>query len=89
MSLALNTPLPESFAMTGEINLRGKVTRIGGVKEKILGGKRSGIRNFIFSKENQDDVEELKDDVKSDARFFFVEDYREIYDILFENVEVA
>ncbi len=46
--------------MTGEISLRGKVMKIGGVKEKTLAAKREGIYELIFPKENEDDVGELK-----------------------------
>lgn len=48
ISLALNKPAIIPVAMTGEINLSGKVTAIGGVKAKMLGAKNNGIVNLIF-----------------------------------------
>jgi ATP-dependent Lon protease len=83
ISLALDTPIEPGFAMTGEITLKGKVTKIGGVKEKVMGGKHSNMRNFIFSKENQEDVEVLDEEIKDDCTFYFVEEYKEIFPILF------
>jgi ATP-dependent Lon protease len=45
--------------MTGEITLSGRVSPIGGVKEKTMGAKREGIKSLIFPEENRKDVEEL------------------------------
>ena len=49
-----------SIAMTGEITLRGRVTAIGGVKEKILAAKRAGITDILLPEENRKDVEEIE-----------------------------
>ena len=51
------------IAMTGEITLNGRVLPIGGVKEKILGGVRAGIRKFVLPKENEPDLEDLPHEV--------------------------
>lgn len=48
VSLALNIPAQKPIAMTGEIDLSGEVSAIGGVKEKVLGAKREGISNIIL-----------------------------------------
>ena len=48
------------IAMTGEMTLRGRVLPVGGIKEKILAAKRSGIHTIVISKENRKDVEDIK-----------------------------
>ncbi|MCP3956640.1 MAG: endopeptidase La [bacterium] len=56
-------PARHDLAMTGEITLNGRVLPIGGVKEKILGGVRAGIRQFLLPKENEADLEDLPKEV--------------------------
>ena len=56
-------PVRHDIAMTGEITLNGRVLPIGGVKEKILGGVRAGIRKFVLPKENEPDLEDLPQEV--------------------------
>ena len=51
----------KNVAMTGEITLRGKVLPVGGIKEKILAAKRAGVNEIVISRENQKDIEEIKD----------------------------
>ena len=50
----------DKIAMTGELTLRGKVLAVGGIKEKILAAKRSGINQIILSKQNKKDILEIK-----------------------------
>ena len=54
LSLAMNTPVRNNLAMTGEVSLTGKVLPIGGVKEKIIAAKRSGVQvcSLFFPKQN-------------------------------------
>ncbi len=60
-------------AMTGEVTLRGRVLAIGGLKEKTMASKRSGIRTVIIPKENQRDLEEIDPVVREALRFVAVE----------------
>ena len=60
-------------AMTGEITLRGRVLAIGGLKEKTMAAKRSGIRTVIIPKENQRDLAEIDPTVRESLRFVPVE----------------
>ena len=62
----------KSVAMTGEITLRGKVLPVGGIKEKILAAKRAGIKDILISKENQKDIEEIKEMYLKGLNFFYV-----------------
>ncbi len=56
-------PARHDLAMTGEVTLNGRVLPIGGVKEKILGGVRAGIRRFLLPQENHADLEDLPAEV--------------------------
>lgn len=85
ISAAIRVPYRPEFAMTGEISLNGKVLKIGGLREKVLAAKREGIPNIIVPKQNSGDVEEMKSDVKEGMNFFFVENYDEVYQLIFGN----
>jgi ATP-dependent Lon protease len=65
-------------AMTGEINLRGQVLEIGGLKEKLLAAHRGGIKTVIIPKENEKDLEEVDDDVKKDISFIMASTLGEV-----------
>lgn len=67
-------------AMTGEMTLRGKVLPIGGVKEKILAAKRSGITDLILCEENRKDVEEIPANYLKGLTFHYVKDIQEVID---------
>lgn len=66
------------LAMTGEITLRGKVLPVGGIKEKILAARRSGIKEIILSKKNQRDIEEIEPHYIKGLTFFYVETVGEV-----------
>ena len=65
-SLALGKKVKANLAMTGEITLAGKVLKIGGLKEKLIAAKRSGITNVIIPKENTGDLEEMEANILRD-----------------------
>jgi ATP-dependent Lon protease len=58
--------------MTGETTLRGRVTAVGGIKEKILAAKRAGISELILSEENRKDIEEIKAEYIDGLTFHYV-----------------
>ena len=58
-------PVRADVAMTGEITLRGEVTAIGGLKEKLLAALRGGIKTVMIPEENVKDLAEIPDNVKS------------------------
>jgi ATP-dependent Lon protease len=66
------------LAMTGEITLRGAVTPVGGIKEKVLGAHRAGIERIILSKRNERDLKEIPEDIRSQIQFVFVETVQEL-----------
>jgi len=67
--------------MTGEITLRGKVTPVGGIKEKILAAKRAKIKDIIISSENKKDINEIKGDFIKGLNFIYVDNMMEVLDI--------
>ena len=64
--------------MTGELTLRGKVLPVGGIKEKILAAKRSGINNIILSQQNQKDILEINKQYIKNMNFHYVNDLSEV-----------
>ncbi|KAL2918165.1 Beige protein-like 1 [Polyrhizophydium stewartii] len=83
LSLALRKPVIPDVAMTGEITLTGKILRIGGVKEKAIAAKRSGVKTIIFPHANKSDWDELPDYIKEGLEPHFVKWYEEIFAIVF------
>jgi ATP-dependent Lon protease len=65
-------PVRSDVAMTGEITLTGRVLPIGGVKEKVLGAYRAGIREVILPDANEPYLDDLPDEVRSQMRFHLV-----------------
>ncbi len=74
---------PQDLAMTGELTLVGEVLPIGGVREKVLGAHRLGIRRVVLPAENRRDVEELKKDLVRGLRFTYVEQFQEVFEEVF------
>ena len=65
VSVLTEIPVKKSVAMTGEITLRGRVLPIGGLKEKLLAALRAGIKTVLIPKDNEKDLAEIPDNVKS------------------------
>jgi ATP-dependent Lon protease len=61
-----------NFAMTGEITLRGKVTAVGGIKEKSIGALLSGISNIIIPEQNKKDIQSIPEIVKSKVNYHYI-----------------
>ena len=68
------------IAMTGEMTLRGRVLPVGGIKEKILAAKRSGIHTIIISEENRKDVEDIKEIYIKGLTFVYVKGIQDVID---------
>lgn len=83
ISLFTNKKVNSDIAMTGEITLRGRVLPIGGLKEKIIGAHRANIKKVFIPKENERDLDEIPENIKSDIKFIVVKNYLDIYKELF------
>jgi len=77
-SLLSNRPVRSDVAMTGEITLRGLVLPVGGIKEKVLAAKRSGINKVILPKKNENNLEEIPENVKNGMEFYLVENMEQV-----------
>ncbi len=78
VSLLTGQPLRPALAMTGEITLRGKVTAIGGVREKTIAALRAGIKTVIMPEENRKDAAELPEDIRKKLDIHFVSAFEEV-----------
>ncbi|MEO8579103.1 MAG: endopeptidase La [Gemmatimonadales bacterium] len=74
-------PVRGDVAMTGEITLRGRVLPIGGLKEKVLGAHRAGIKTIIIPKGNEADIEDVPEEVRNVLSFHPVETLNEVLKI--------
>ncbi|KAJ0248486.1 Lon protease 1 [Hirschfeldia incana] len=83
LSLAMNKPVREDLAMTGEVTLTGRILPIGGVKEKTIAARRSQVKTIIFPEANRRDFEELAENVKEGLDVHFVDDYGKIFELAF------
>lgn len=77
-SIYTQRKIRERMAMTGEITLRGKVLPVGGIKEKILAAKRSGIRDIILCRKNKKDVDEVERNYLKGLKFHYVDRVDEV-----------
>ena len=78
-----NNKVKSGIAMTGEMTLRGRVLPVGGIKEKILAAKRSGIHTIVISEENRKDVEDINPVYVKGLTFVYVRNIDEVIDYIF------
>jgi ATP-dependent Lon protease len=69
ISLLTGVPVREDVAMTGEITLRGQVLPVGGIKNKALAARRSGVTTFVLPRRNEPDLDDLPQELKDDMVF--------------------
>jgi ATP-dependent Lon protease len=72
-SILTGRPARDDVAMTGEITLRGRVLPIGGVKEKVLGAHRAGIRRVLLPKRNEADLDDIPPDLRRQMEIVLIE----------------
>ena len=83
VSALTHQKVKSGLAMTGEMTLRGRVLPVGGIKEKILAAKRSGINTIVISEENRKDVEDIKEIYIKGLTFVYVKNIKEVIDFIF------
>ncbi|CCP14991.1 endopeptidase La [Stenotrophomonas maltophilia] len=84
VSMLTKVPVRADVAMTGEITLRGRVTAIGGLKEKLLAALRGGIRTVIIPEENRKDLADIPANVTRDLQIVPVKYIEEVLDLALE-----
>lgn len=84
LSVLTGRKVKQSFAMTGEITITGDVLPVGGIKEKVIGAHRAGIKNVILPIENKVDAEEIPAEVSKDMKIYFVSTYEEVEKLALE-----
>lgn len=80
-SLLIQRPIKKDLAMTGEITLRGQVLPVGGIKEKVLGAHRAGIKTLILPAWNEKDITDVPQKVRDGITFHFVGKMRDVLKI--------
>jgi ATP-dependent Lon protease len=88
ISALTKIPVRADVAMTGEITLRGEVLPIGGLKEKLLAAHRGGIRTVVIPSENEKDLAEIPDNVKSNLTIKCVRWIDEVLEIALQHIPV-
>uniref|UniRef100_A0AAX7TQP0 Lon protease homolog, mitochondrial n=1 Tax=Astatotilapia calliptera TaxID=8154 RepID=A0AAX7TQP0_ASTCA len=87
LSLAINKPVRQNVAMTGEVSLMGKILPVGGIKEKTIAARRAGVTCIILPVENKKDFSDLPDYITQGLEVHFVDHYSQIYPIVFPQNE--
>ncbi len=83
VSAFVERPLRRDLAMTGEITLRGNVLPVGGIKEKVLAARRSGITSILLPESNRKNLEEIPRSLRKNLRLEFVGDVRDVFRLAF------
>merc|ERR1712117_877360 len=81
LSLALKKPVKSKLNMTGEISLNGRVLPVGGIVQKILAAKRSGVEIVIIPGVNKRDLDDLNEEVKAGIKICLAENYEDVFEI--------
>lgn len=83
LSALIKQKVKRTVAMTGEINIRGKALKIGGLKNKVLGAHRAGIKTIIIPKTNKVDLDDIPANVRTEINFVLAEDFDDVYKVVF------
>ena len=88
VSVLTSIPVRKDLAMTGEVTLRGNALPIGGLKEKLLAALRGGIKTVLIPEENEKDLAEIPDNVKSSLEIIAVKNVSEVLKIALTDVPI-
>ena len=83
VSVLTNRKVRQDIAMTGEITITGDVLAIGGVREKVIGAHRAGIKEVILPEDNRVDTDEIPDELKSTMKIHFAKTYDDVSKLVF------
>eukprot|EP00750_Incisomonas_marina_P008043 INCI15182.1.p1 GENE.INCI15182.1~~INCI15182.1.p1 ORF type:complete len:974 (+),score=171.34 INCI15182.1:112-2922(+) len=83
LSLALNRPVRNDLAMTGEISLTGRILPVGGIREKVIAARREGVTCLVLPRGNQHDFQDLPDYLRDGLEVHFAEHYDDVFDVAF------
>jgi len=83
LSALSGKPVKSGIAMTGEVTLRGKVLPVGGIKEKILAAKRSGVHTIVICEDNRKDIEDIPEIYIEGLTFHYVKNISDVIDFIF------
>ena len=83
VSVLTNKKVRQDIAMTGEITITGDVLAIGGVREKVIGAHRVGIKEVILPEDNRVDTDEIPDELKSTMKIHFAKTYDDVSKLVF------
>ncbi len=86
ISVVANKKVRQDIAMTGEITITGEVLPVGGIKEKVIGAHRVGIREIVLPYDNKVDTEELPKEIKSEMKFYFAKTYNDVKKVVFSKM---
>jgi len=86
VSLATGKAINRPLAMTGEITLTGEVLPVGGIKEKIIAARRSGIKEIILPEGCVPDFKKLPKHIKNGITFHFAKKYKDVFKVVFNGL---
>jgi ATP-dependent Lon protease len=89
VSALTGIPVKADVAMTGEITLRGEVTGIGGLKEKLLAAHRGGVRTVLIPEENVKDLQEIPENAKNNLEIVPVRWIDQVLEVALERAPEA
>ncbi|CAI2162045.1 2947_t:CDS:10 [Funneliformis geosporum] len=83
LSALTKKKIPSDIGMTGEITSKGKILKIGGLKEKAIAAHRSGLKLIIIPKANERDIEDIPSEIRQDLKIVLVEEYEKVWKTIF------